>query len=310
MMEVSSPLLPFAYFNDEIVLREKAVISIASHSLQYGTMCFGGIRGYVQDNQARIVRIFDHHERLMNSAKILGFNYEISFENFQKIIGELIAKNAPASDFYIRPFIFSNDEAIGPCMDGRRYQLAVYLLPLSKYFKREGGLRMMISSHPKFSDWSLSTKAKASGCYLNSALASSEARRCGFDEALMMNEQGQVVEASVANLFAVYRGQVTTPPLGTGPLEGITLRTVMDLLKSDGVSVSFGILDRSMVLTSDELFLTGSAAEVTYIESVNGRSIGRNGSMGPICKRAHDLFHQMLDMKHQRSAEWMSTFRY
>jgi branched-chain amino acid aminotransferase len=306
----NSPMLPFAYFKNRLVPQAEAHISIASYSLQYGTMCFGGMRGYVFNKEAHILRLKDHYERLMNASKILGFNYYIDFGNFEHIISHLIKANAPTGDFYLRPFIFSDDEVLGPCMDGRNFSLAVYLLPLSDYFKKNGGLRLMISSRKKFSDVSMSTKAKASGCYLNSALATSEARRCGYDDALVMDDYGSIVEASVANLFVVYRGRVLTPPIGTGPLEGITMRTVIDLLKHRNINVTEAIIDRSMIYSADEVFVTGSAAQVTYIESVDGRIIGHHDKpiKGPICTLSEELFTQLITMNHELSSTLMHRF--
>lgn len=304
-------MMPYAYFRDAIVPSQQACISIASYSLQYGTMCFGGMRGYFRQGIARILRLEDHHERLMNACKILGFNFEMGFQPFKTVIANIIKANAPAGDFYIRPFVFSDDEVLGPCMDERSFFLAVYLMPLNQYFKKAGGLRLMVSSRKKFSDASMSTKAKASGCYLNSALATSEARRNGYDEALMMDDLGNIVEASVANLFVVYRNRVITPHIGTGPLEGVTMRTVIDLLIDDGIPVDFDIIDRSMIYTCDELFLTGSAAQVTFAESVDGRMMGNKnqGQPGPFFKRTNQLFNDVIDMKHARSKEWITEFK-
>lgn len=313
MTQSIKAMMPFAYFKSALVPHAEAVISIASHSLQYGTMCFGGMRGYVVGKEARILRLRDHHERLMNAAKILGFKYYMPYEEFSVIIADIIKANAPQTDFYLRPFIFCDDEVIGPCMDERSYYLAVYLIPLSQYFKKAGGLRLMVSSRKKFSDVSMSTKAKASGCYLNSALATSEARRCGYDEALVMDDLGSIVEASVANLFIVYRGEVLTPAIGSGPLEGITMRTVIELLKDDNIPVSFSIIDRSMLYTADEVFLTGSAAQVSYVESVDSRVIGPDPAkptMGPICARAQTLFTQLITMDHKLSPKYMSVFKF
>lgn len=303
-------MMPYAYFRDDIVPNHEACISIASHSLQYGTMCFGGMRGYFKQGVARILRLEDHHERLMNACKILGFNFEMAFQPFKTVIENVIKANTPTGDFYIRPFVFSDDEVLGPCMDERSFFLAVYLMPLNQYFKKAGGLRLMVSSRKKFSDASISTKAKASGCYLNSALATSEARRNGYDEALMMDDLGNIVEASVANLFVVYRNRVITPHIGTGPLEGVTMRTVIDLLIGDGIPVDFDIIDRSMIYTCDELFLTGSAAQVTFAESVDGRMMGNKnkGQPGPFFNRANQLFNEVIDMKHARSKEWITEF--
>jgi len=311
MTQSIKAMMPQAYFKGAIVAHNEAMISIASHSLQYGTMCFGGMRGYVAGQEARILRLPDHHERLMNAAKILGFNYYMPYEDFSLVIDNVIKANAPQGDFYLRPFIFS-DEVIGPCMDERSYYLAVYLLPLKQYFKKAGGLRLMISSRKKFSDASMSTKAKASGCYLNSALATSEARRCGFDEALLMDDLGAIVEASVANLFVVYRKEIITPAIGSGPLEGITMRTLIDLFKDDNMPVLNSIIDRSMIYTADEVFLTGSAAQISYVESVDGRIIGPKAppSMGPICTHAQGLFSKLITMEHRLSQKYMSIFKF
>jgi branched-chain amino acid aminotransferase len=303
-------IMPYAYFRNQIVPSAEASISVASHSLQYGTMCFGGMRGYLREGKARVLRLGDHHERLMNACKILGFDFHIPFEPFKDILATLIQNNAPSSDFYIRPFVFCDDEVLGPCMDERSFHLGVYMMPLTQYFKKAGGLRLMVSSRKKFSDASMSTKAKASGCYLNSALATSEARRNGYDEALMMDDNWNIVEASVANLFMVYRGQVITPHLGTGPLEGITMRTVMDLLADEGSPVRFDTIDRSMLYTCDELFLTGSAAQVTYVESVDKRLVGQSGEprMGPVCAKVSTLFNDVIEMKNRRSEQWITQF--
>jgi branched-chain amino acid aminotransferase len=304
-------MMRYAYFKNHVVPKEEAHISIASHSLQYGTMCFGGMRGYVHQKEVRMIRLRDHYDRLMNASKSLGFNFFVPNDNFIEIIGQLIKANAPEADFYVRPFIYSSDEVIGPCMDERNYDLAMYFLPLHQYFKKADGLRLMICSRKKFSDATMPTKAKASGCYLNSALATSEARRCGYDEALLMDDYGNIVEASVANLFVVYRGKVLTPPLGSGPLEGITMRTVIDLFKDEGIDVEYTMIDRSMLYCADEVFLTGSAAQITYVESVDSRIIGPYATprMGPVCERAQKLFSDLITMNHKRSHEYMSVFK-
>ena len=135
----------------------------------------------------------------------------------------------------------------------------------------------MVSSWRKISDAIASTKAKAGGCYVNSALAKTEARRCGYDEALMMDEQGNIVEASVANLFIVYRGEVVMPEVGSSMLEGITRRSVIEFLEEEGMPIRSERIDRSMVYTCDELILTGTAAQVMHAHSVDGRNDWRRG---------------------------------
>lgn len=300
-----STLMPFAYFRKNVVPSQEASISIASHSLQYGTTCFGGIRGYFHEGNVRIFRLQDHYLRLAQAIKILGMQADLTWEHFQQVIFNLIAANQPEGDFYIRPFIFSESQTLTPRFDGLQFDLAIYAFPLNHYFDPDRGLRLMVSSWRKISDASMSTKAKAGGCYVNSALATTEAKRCGYDEALMMDEQGSIVEASVANLFVVYRGEVIMPETGSAMLEGITRRTVIEFLQEEGIPVHSQRIDRSMIYTCDELILTGTAAQVMFAESVDGRSIGTEG---PICKTLRQKFRDVIQNQHPKSPVWMTEW--
>lgn len=307
-MSTQSSLMPFAYFRKGIIPSKEASISIASHSLQYGTTCFGGIRGYFREEKIRIFRLQDHFFRLKHAAKILGMQVQLSWEDFQEIITGLIQANAPKSDFYIRPFLFSENQVLTPRFDGLDFDLAIYVTPLNHYFDPNRGLRLMVSSWRKISDTSMSTKAKAGGCYVNSALATSEARRCGYDEALMMDEQGNIVEASVANLFVVYRGEVIMPEVGSSMLEGITRRTIIDFLQEEGIPIRSERIDRSMIYTCDELILTGTAAQVMYGHSVDGRVIGQGDIPGPICQSLRQKFVDVISKTHPKSPGWITEF--
>lgn len=301
-------LMPYAYFRKKITPSNEAVISIASHSLQYGTSCFGGIRGYIRNGQARIFRLQDHFIRLQNSVKILGMPTHLTWSDFHQAIADMVRKNKPDTDFYIRPIVFSETQALGPRFDGVDFDLAIYMLPMGNYFDPDKGLRLMISSWRKFSDTMVSTKAKASGTYINSALATSEAKRCGYDDALVMDEQGNVVEASVANMMIVYRGEVIMPQIGSSMLEGITRRSTIEFLKEEGIDIRYEKVDRSMVYTCDELLLTGTAAQVMYVHSVDGREIGQNGdTAGPICRLLRQKFNDVINGSHVKSAEWITV---
>ncbi|MFC1616276.1 branched-chain amino acid transaminase [Patescibacteria group bacterium] len=307
MTERVKLMMPNAYFRGEIVPSEKAKISIASHSLQYGTTCFGGLRGYYNDGDVTLFRMEDHYERLMNAVKIFGIDYQMSFGEFQEIIFELIKSNNPESDFYMRPFIYSDDEELTPKFE-INFDFALYMISLGDYLDTSKGLRVLISSWKKFSDASISTKAKAGGTYLNSALARSDANRLGYDEALVMDHNWNIVEGSAENLLVVYRGEVITPPTGSSMLEGVTMRTVIDFLKDAKIPLRFEKIDRSMIYTCDELLLTGTAAQVLYAESVDDRMIGKEnkGEMGPVCKLLRKNFDKLLSGKHPRSKEWLS----
>jgi branched-chain amino acid aminotransferase len=300
--------MPFVYFEGQIVPESMARISIASNSLQYGTTCFAGMRGYFREGEVRIMRMREHHERLMNASKILGMDLFIPFEAFKEIIAGLVKANAPDSDFYIRPFLYSSDEQLSPKKKGLTFQMAIYFVPMGHYFDPSKGMRLMVSSWRKFSDAALPTKAKAGGCYVNSYLATNEALQAGYDEALMTNDHGQIVEASVANILLVYRGRIITPPIGHSQLEGITTRSAIELLKEDGINVAFEPIDRSMVYTADELILTGTAAQYAFASSVDGRQIGSGTGPGPVCTLLRNRFEEVVNRVHPKSKEWISVF--
>lgn len=300
-------MMDICFYKDKTVPKEEAQISIASHSLQYGSTCFAGIRGYVRDGRAYIFRLRDHFKRLMNASKIMGFGFAMSFDTFESIIADLIKENAPTTDFYIRPFLFSDNEVIGVSYGGITFNLAIYMVPLKSYYKVNQGLRMMVSSWQKISDAAISTKAKAGGSYLNSSLATNEAKAAGYDEALMMDHNQNIVEASVANLFLVYRGEIFTPPVSSDVLEGITMRTIIELLKEKGYTVRHEPISRSMLYTCDELFLTGTAAGVVVAQSVDGRMIGE-GKERKVAQEVREAYQSIINMRHPKSQEWMSEF--
>lgn len=303
-MRKNTSIMDFCFFRDAIVSREKACISVASHSLQYASMCFTGIRGYIREGKRWIFRLKDHHERLMNGSKILGFGFYIPYKDFEEIIASVVEANSPKSDFYIRAFLFSEDEVLGVCYENLKFNLGIYIMHLSDYYQRNKGLKLMVSSWEKISDAAIPTKTKVVGSYVNSSLATTDARRSGYDEALLMGNNHNIVEASVANLFIVYRGRVITPPLGEDMLEGITWMTVIELLKEQGYTVHYEAISRSMIYICDELFLTGTAAQVVFAESVDGKMIG-NGKEGPITKIVRNQFQNLIEMKHSKSKEYL-----
>ena len=300
--------MPYAFFRNAIVPYQDAIVSIASNSLQYGTTCFGGIRGYFHEGKIRVFRLKDHYERLCNASKILGMGFKMPWEEFQETLAKMIKANAPQTDIYIRPFIFSEDQVLTPRIDGLNFDLAIYLMPFNHYYDPSKGLRLMISSWRKVSDAAMPTKAKAGGFYVNSALATSEARQNGYDEALMMDDQGNIVEASVANLFIVYRGDLVMPETGSAMLEGITRRTIIEFLKEEGVNVRAERIDRSMIYTCDELILTGTAAQVLYGQSVDGRPIGANETPGPWYQLLRKKLADAIQGKHPKSSQWVTLF--
>lgn len=305
MPQKDSPLLPYCYFNQKIVENHAAKLSITSQSIQYGATCFAGMRGYHQGDKMILFRVEDHYARLMRGAKIMGMNVDLEELEFKEILTELIQKNHPKKDIYIRPFLYTDDDYVGPRFDRAPFYLAVYMLELSHYMDPDIGLRLMISSWRKYSDSSVSTKAKAGGVYLNSALATTEARNNGYDEALLLDHEDNLCEASIANVLLSYQGELYAPPVGAGALDGWTLRTVLQILEDEGIEVKREVIDRSMIYSADELILTGTAAQVLFAGSVDGRPI-KEGQQGEICKLVRKRFKEIIEGKSPRSKDWLT----
>ncbi len=286
---------PYCYFNESIVNIEDAKVSIASNSLQYGTTAFAGIKAYKRGGKLKVLRLYDHHERLMQASKMMMMDYRISYDEFHDIIKELFNKNKPDGDCYIRPFIMSTDEIISPKKRGLNFQLAIYMLPMNSYIESANGLKLMTSSIRKFSDTMFPTKAKAGGCYVNSFLATTEANLAGYDEALLTDNEGYIVEASVANIGILYRDKVIMPPIGSAMLEGITMRTVVEFIEEEKIPLLRERIDRSMIFSCQEMWLMGTAIQVMPVASVDGRKIEGKGA---IVKLLKDKFANLLDQNH------------
>ena len=297
--------MPYAFFGGQIVPMEEARLTIASQSLQYGLSCFAGIRVY-RGEAMQVFRLRDHFDRLVTGAKILGMHHDARFEEFFDAVQELAKLNAPEGDFYIRPFFYTACEELGPHFVGRHYQLGIYMVPIGQYYTLDRGLRLMISSWRKYGDASISVKAKAGGAYLNSALSTTEAKLSGFDEALLLDQHGHVVEASVANIILSYRGELYVPPVGSAVLDGYTTRTVLEILKHEGIPVRREPVDRSMVYSADELLLTGTGAQISFTHSVDGRAIG-TGTPGPLCELLRERFGQILRGELFAEKGWLTT---
>lgn len=297
-------MLPYAYFAEEIMPLHEAGVSIAANSLQYGSLVFAGIRGFVYEDGVRIFRLRDHWERLMNAAKIMAFDFYLEFDEFAAIMEELVRKNNPQGKFYIRPFIFCDDCRIGPKLDGLTFQLAIYMQSMDNYLSHSGGLRLMTSSFRKYSDNAISTKAKAGGAYINSMMATHQAHLAGFDEALLFDENGFLTEAAVANVILRYRDRIMTPPLGVGALEGISMRTVRELLAHRGIKVEEAPIDRSTTYVADELLLTGTAVQIAYADSVDGRVMKHNQDDGELYQMLTADWQALNELKHPFAEKW------
>lgn len=260
--------LPTAYLQGQFIPFKDANISIATHALHYGTGAFGGLRGIPDPNNPRQILLFrlDRHcQRLSNSARLLQF--DLPADKIEHIIVDFIKKNQPAVSFYIRPFVYTSDLGIAPRLHNIEKDFFVYGLELGDYLSPDG-VSCRISSWYRQEDRSLPLRGKISGAYITSSLAKTEAVASGFDEAILMNSQGKVCEASGMNLFLIRNGQLITPGYDQDILEGITRDSVITLAKAMGLTVIERQVDKSELFIADEVFLSGTAAKITDRKSV------------------------------------------
>ncbi len=284
---------------------EDARVGLLTHGLNYGTGCFEGIRGYwnADEGELYLLQLREHYERLHTSARILMMDLPHSVDELIEITVELCARNGFEENIYIRPLIYKSAEDVGVRLRGVPDAFAIAALPFNKYFDAEAGLRTCVSSWRRIDDTMAPARAKITGAYINSALAKSEAQMNGFDEAILLSADGHVAEGSAANLFLVRRGVLFTPDPTQNVLEGITRRTVVTLAKDElGLVVVERALDRSELYAADELFLSGSAVGISFINSVDHRIIG-DGTIGPVTRELARLFN---DMTCGRAAKYRS----
>ncbi len=260
--------LPVAYFEHKFVPFKEANLSIATHALHYGTGAFGGMRGIPNPDDPKQVLLFRldrHAKRLSNSAKFL--NYDLPADKIQQVIIDFVKQNKPDKSFYIRPFVYTSDLGIAPRLHKIEKNFFIYGLELGDYLPPDG-ISCRISSWYRQEDRSLPLRGKISGAYITSSLAKTEAVESGFDEAILMNTQGKVCEASGMNIFVVRDGKIITPGLDQDVLEGITRDSVITIAKDMGLEVIERSVDKTELFIADEVFFSGTAAKVTPVKQV------------------------------------------
>jgi branched-chain amino acid aminotransferase len=296
----------YAFFKGQIVPIEQAKVSVMTHALNYGTACFGGLRGYWNDDleELFVFRIRDHFRRLLDSARLLLMSVPYSVEELAEITVDLLRKEGWRQDVYIRPLAYKADEGIGVRLHGLTDGLTIFSLPFGRYIEREEGATVTFSSWRRVDDNAIPARGKISGSYVNSALAKSEAVLSGFDEALVLNANGHLAEGSAENVFLVKSNTVVTPPITDNILEGITRRTVMHLLENEiGMDVIERPIDRTEVYLANEALFCGTGVQIVAITEVDHRPIG-DGQMGPITAQLRNLYFDIVRGRVDRYRHW------
>lgn len=282
---------------------EDAKVGIMTHALHYGTAAFGGLRGYWNDDEQQlyVFRPLDHFERLHQSAKLLRMKIPYSPEELTEHLTDLLRTENFRETVYIRPLVYKSEEMVGVRLHDVADGFAMFALPFGRYVEREEGLHVGFSSWTRVDDNSIPGRGKISGAYANSSMIKSDAILAGFDEALVLNSEGHISEASAANFFMVRKGVVYTPPPSADALEGIVARSVTELLQNElGVQVVERDISRTEVYFADEVFLCGTGIQIAAVTQVDHRPVGR-GEMGEITCRLRELY---FDVVHGRMAAY------
>ena len=294
------------FFEGKIVPFEEAKVSVATHAFNYGTAVFGGIRGYWNDEKEKvyIFRPYDHYRRSLNSGRMMNMQIPFDEESLIQLTLDLVRMEGWQTDIYVRPLIYKADMGIGVRLHDLKDELTIFSMPFKQYIKNDTDAHVTVSSWRRLDDNMIPARGKISGAYANSALIKTDAQRAGFDEALVLNQNGHISEGSAMNIFMVRDGTVVTPPVTDNILEGITRKTAMELVKNElGLPVVERPIDRTELYICEELFMTGSAAQIVAITRVDFRPVGK-GEMGPVAGKLREIFSGVVRAKNPKYTNW------
>jgi branched-chain amino acid aminotransferase len=298
----------FAFFKGKIVPIEEAKVSVVTHALNYGTGVFGGLRGYwnADEEQLFVFRPHDHFERFVQSGQLIRIQLRYTPDELVQILGDLLRTENYRENCYIRPLAFKSSETIGVRLHDLEDDFTMFSLPFGSYIEDEEGAHVCFSAWRRVEDNAIPARGKIVGAYANSALIKTDAVLSGYDEALVLNEDGHVSEASAANLFVIRKGVAITPPVHSNVLEGIVRRSIMQLLREEmDIEVVERDIDRTEVYLADEAFLCGTGVQLVAVTKIEHRPIG-TGSLGPITHQLRDLFFNIVSGRVPRYRDWLT----
>ena len=294
------------YFNNQYIALRDARISILTHALHYGAGVFDGIRGYWDEVQQElfVMRPLEHYARWKKNCGILRIDVPRTEQALGEITLELIRRNGLKQNIYVRPIAYKSAERIGVYPDDQD-AFSVIALPFGDYLPSEKGLHACVTSWRRVEDNAIPGRAKICGAYVNSVLATDEARRNGFDEAIFLSESGHVAEGATCNIFMMRGGKLITPSASENILEGITRDTILELARREmGLEVVERPIDRTELYVCDELFFTGTAVELGPIVRVDHRAVGA-GVVGEVTGRLRALYRDATRGRLPQYKRWL-----
>lgn len=296
------------YFNGKFIDESEAVVPVTTHALHYGTGNYEGIRAYYSEEEKAlfVFRLEDHFKRMVNSTKIMHIKLPGTPEELSKITIELLKKNFSETDIYIRPLAFKSDPAIGNFNLAKvADSFAMYSVPLGRHYGKDEGLKVMISSWTRVSDKAIPPRGKITGSYANTCLAKTEASLLGFDEALLLDQKGNVVEGSAENLFMVKNGKLITPPETADILVGVTRNSIIEIAKKElNLEVEERHILRDEIFSADEIFLCGTGSEIAGVGSIDDKKIGEG--KGEITEKIKKLYFDIVHGKNSKYSNWLT----
>jgi branched-chain amino acid aminotransferase len=302
---VKFPLSKFVWFDGKYATLDKAKVPVTTHAIHYGTSVFEGIRAYWNSKNLFVFRLEDHMKRFRNSGKFYSISLNFTNKQIENAIINLCKKNNMKKTCYIRPFYFVGDYGINLHVTEKApTNVAIFMFPFGDLFNKKG-ITAGVSSWRKFSVLSTPPQAKMGGNYLNSILATQEAKRNGYDEAILLDKLGNVSEAPGENIFIVKDDEIITPPLSSSALAGITRDSIFELAEDRGYKVVIREITRSELYIADEVFLSGTAAEIIPIVRIDQNIVG-NGKIGIITSELIADYTDVVMNRNKKYSEWLT----
>lgn len=299
-------LTKHAFFEGKVVPLSEAKINIATHGFLYGTAVFSGMRAYWNEERKGLFlfRPYDHYRRLLDSARMMAMEIPYDEEGLIQLTIDLLKTDNYRQDVYLRPTIYKADMGIGVRLHNLRDEFSIFTAAYEPYVKNDTNSHVTISSWRRVDDNAIPARSKVAGAYVNSALVKTDANRSGFDEALVLTSEGHISEGSAMNVFMIRNGTLYTPPLTDNILEGITRRSVMEVAQKElGLEVVERSIDRTEILIADEVFLTGSAAQIVAVTKIDYRPVG-SGVMGPITSKLRSIYEDIVRGRNSKYSSW------
>jgi branched-chain amino acid aminotransferase len=303
----AAPDTAWAFFNGDFVPLRDARVSVLTHAFNYGTGVFEGIRAYWNPDRQQLygLHLIEHYRRLHQSCRVMRLDVAYSPERLVEITVELLRRCGYREDCYVRPLVYKSSELIGVRLHDLESSFTVFAVPFGTYIDIDRGISCGVSSWRRVDDNAIPARSKITGSYVNAALAKTEAQEAGFDEAIVLTNDGHVSEGSAENLFMVRNGTLITPPVTDNILEGIVRQSLIGIAGDLHIPLEVRSIDRTELYVADELFLCGTGAQLSPVTSVDHRTVG-DGTTGPLTQKVSRVYFDAVRGKADRYKGWLT----